>query len=35
MQKRPKSKPTAVPEHELGTLLEAYKTYFTQHSVLP
>lgn len=24
-QKRPKSEPTAVPEHERGTLLEAYK----------
>lgn len=33
MQKRPKSRQTPVPEHELGTLLEAYKAYLTQHKL--
>jgi Fur family ferric uptake transcriptional regulator len=34
MQKRTtKGKPAAVPEHELGALLESYKAYLTQHKL--
>ena len=33
MTKRPKSKAVALPEHELGSLLAAYKAYLAQHKL--